>query len=48
MLRNEKRSLTCWNDEKFDLECHGSVVQLERTLDYGSRGCGFDSYPNHD
>ena len=25
----------------------GSVVQLERTLDYGSRGCGFESYPNH-
>ena len=28
-------------------EEHGSVAQLNRTSDYGSEGCGFESRRNH-
>lgn len=28
-----------------NIQCDDGLIS--RTLDYGSRGCGFDSYPNH-
>ena len=30
-----------------NIDCYGSVAQLNRASDYGSEGCGFESRRNH-
>ena len=42
-----KKLYLCTRNSEMICLRNGSVAQLNRALDYGSRGCGFESHRNH-